>query len=340
VSKHSLAENKSSLMAQEAAESGQRIAEQLLKNKSLIENLVEKLKTFNPHSVMIVGRGSSDHAGVFAKYLFEIEAGIPTFAAAPSVSTIYKRQLNLKGCLVLIISQSGRSPDILEQARQSKASGAFCVALLNDAEAPLADIVDCVIPLYAGEEKSVAATKSFLCTLAALLQLVAYWQHNDVLIAALNTIPLALAKTVAAPVQLKFDDLNQVRNLVVLGRGLGYAIGKEIALKLKEVCGIHAEAFSSAEFLHGPVTLVGKNINIIVVLIEDESSHVHHKQIDELKTRGADMIYLDQANQQLHPRIAPLVVLQRFYLDIEKIAIAFGLNPDQPGGLKKVTETL
>ncbi|TQV89093.1 SIS domain-containing protein [Aliikangiella coralliicola] len=329
-----------SLMAKEAREASSRIAEQLEKNRTLIEKLAEQISVQNPHSVMIVGRGSSDHAGVFAKYLIEIEAGIPTYAAAPSVTTIYNRSLNLQGTLAIVISQSGRSPDILEQARQTKASGAYCIALLNDETAPLADIVDFVIPLSVGKEKSVAATKSYLATLSAILQLVAYWQKNDELISAVNGIPDALQKAVEGEAQLTFEYLDQVKNLVVLGRGLGYAVSKEIALKLKEVCAIHAEAFSSAEFLHGPVTLVEDSLKVIDVKVEDESSAVHDEQIAEIKNRGGNLAHLHQVTQGLHPRIAPLAVLQRFYLDIEKIAVERGLNPDQPGGLKKITETL
>jgi len=329
-----------SLMELEAKESSEKIANQLTKNKPIIEELAHQLIDYNPHSVMIVGRGSSDHAGVFAKYLIEIEVGIPTFAAAPSVTTIYNRQLNLQGCLVIIISQSGRSPDILEEARQCRASGAFCVALLNDEKAPLAELVDCVIPLRAGAEKSVAATKSFLATLSALLQIVAYWQDNRELQLALNDIPAALTKIVESKTQLNFDDLDKTKNLIVLGRGLGFSICKEIALKLKEVCSIHAEAFSSAEFLHGPVALAEHQLKIIVIEIDDESNDVHSEIIENVKQRGADLVYLNQDKQKLHPRIAPLVVLQRFYLDIEKIAVSRGLNPDEPGGLNKVTETL
>ena len=329
-----------SLMAKEAKEAGLRISEQLKTNKPLIQELTKRINKQKPHSVMIVGRGSSDHAGVFAKYLIEIEAGIPTYAAAPSVTTIYNRSLNLEGTLAIIISQSGRSPDILEQARQTKASGAYCVALLNDETAPLAEIVDFVIPLSVGQEKSVAATKSYLATLSAILQLVAYWQQNDDLIAAIDSIPEALQKAVEGESQLKFEHLDQVKNLVVLGRGLGFAISKEIALKLKEVCAIHAEAFSSAEFLHGPVTLVEGSLKVLDVKVEDESSHAHDEQIAEIDSRGGDLVHLHQVTPGLHPRIAPLAVLQRFYLDIEKIAVARGLNPDQPGGLKKVTETL
>ncbi len=329
-----------SLMFQEAREAGTRISEQLVNNQSSVVALAEAIRKFQPHSVMIVGRGSSDHAGVFAKYLIEIETGVPTFAAAPSVATLYHRKLNLNGTLAIMISQSGRSPDILEQAKQTKASGALCVALLNDTSAPLAKIVDHVIPLSVGEEKSVAATKSYLATLSAILQIVAHWKQDKGLIEALATIPSALHAAVEAKAQLVFDDLQNIKNLVVLGRGLGYAISKEIALKLKEVCAIHAEAFSSAEFLHGPVTLVESHLKVLDVQVADESLAAHKSMILEIVNRGGDLTHLHQVTEDLHPRIAPLAVLQRFYLDIERIAVERGLNPDRPGGLKKVTETL
>ena len=328
-----------SLMATEAKQAAEKIAIQLQQNKSLMSKLAEAINEFQPRMVMIVGRGSSDHAGVFAKYLFEIESGIPTFAAAPSIATVYNKPLEVSQCLVIVISQSGRSPDILEQTRQLKQNGAFCIALLNDEQAPLADLVDFVVPLCVGEEKSVAATKSYLATLSALIQLIAYWQNNEKLKLALDTIPTVLTAATLTEPQLSLADLQDVSNLVVLGRGLGYAISKEIALKLKEVCRIHAEAFSSAEFLHGPVTLVENKLKILDVQVQDESNQVHSEQIEEVKRRGADLVHLYQSSTDIHPRIAPLAVLQRFYLDIEKIAVESGLNPDEPVGLKKVTET-
>ncbi len=332
--------NYSSLMQKEATEAGDRIGEQLVKNKQRVEEIGRKIRDYAPHSVMFVGRGSSDHAGSFAKYLIEIETQIPTFAAAPSVATIYNRHLKLKGVLVIIISQSGRSPDILEQAKNAKKSGALCIAVLNDESSPLVDLVDYVIPLSVGEEKSVAATKSYMATLSAILQLVAYWKQDQELVKAIDQIPAALQKAVDSSSQLTFEYLDKVTNLVVLGRGLGFAISKEIALKLKEVCAIHAESFSSAEFLHGPVTLVQSALKIIDIQINDESKKAHSLQMKDMEVRGAKISELHQVTQNLHPRIAPLAVLQRFYLDIEKVAIKRGLNPDEPIGLKKVTETL
>ncbi len=329
-----------SLMKQEAEQASTYIQKQLIRNKPVIQKIAARLIDYSPHAVMLVGRGSSDHAGSFAKYLIEIEMGIPTFAAAPSITTVYNRTISLDKTLVIIISQSGRSPDILKQAKQAKLSGALCIAIVNDEQSPLTEFVDFVIPLSVGEEKSVAATKSYLATLSALLQMIAYWKNDTALVVALEQIPAMLSRSVTAQNQLRFEDLNNVKNLVVLGRGLGFAIGKEIALKLKEVCAIHAECFSSAEFLHGPVTLVDEQFKILNVLVDDESLAVHDSQIREMKSRGAMIVTLHNETGDIHPRIAPLAVLQRFYLDIEAIAVKRGLNPDLPKGLKKVTKTL
>jgi glucosamine--fructose-6-phosphate aminotransferase (isomerizing) len=328
------------IMEQEAKQAPAVVEGQLSSNKVLAEKIGAKLREIQPKMVMIIGRGSSDHAGVFGKYLIEIEAGIPTFSAAPSVSSVYGKQLKLDQALVIVISQSGRSPDIIAQAEMAKKAGAYCVALVNDETSPLKDIVDEVFPLKAGAEISVAATKSYLATLSALLQLTAYWTENEELIAALDTLPSALQKIIDSEPQLTSQSIDGVKNMVVLGRGLGFAISKEMALKLKEVSAIHAEAFSSAEFLHGPVTLVEQGLAILNCAVNDESVQSHQDQIDEMCQRGADLVHLRQTDNDVHPRLAPLVVLQRFYLDVAEVSVSRGFNPDEPKGLKKVTRTL
>lgn len=328
------------LMAAEARESAQRIAEQLSHNQTLATMLGERIRKLKPQLVMMVGRGSSDHAGVFAKYLIEIETGVPVAASAPSVTSVYGRTLQLAGALVLVISQSGRSPDILAQAEAAKAAGAYVVALVNDESSPLAELADAVLPLKAGPEKAVAATKSYLTTLSAIAQLVAAWTKNNDLEAALAKLPQALDRVCKEPAQLHKDSLAGVGHGIVLGRGLGYAISREVALKLKEVCGIQAEAFSSAEFLHGPVTLASKPLTVIDLHIDDESAANHSSQIADVKNRGAHILPMRVLASDVHPRLAPLCLLQRFYLDIAEIAVAMGLNPDAPAGLNKVTRTL
>jgi glucosamine--fructose-6-phosphate aminotransferase (isomerizing) len=328
------------IMEQEAKQAPSVVEGQLKANKSLAESIGKKLREISPKMVMIIGRGSSDHAGVFGKYLIEIEAGIPTFAAAPSVSSVYGKQLKLDQALVIVISQSGRSPDIIAQAEMAKKAGAYCVALVNDETSPLKDIVDEVLPLKAGAEISVAATKSYLATLSALLQLTASWTENKELISALDTLPAAMQTIIDSEPQLTSQSIDGVKNMVVLGRGLGYAITKEMALKLKEVSSIHAEAFSSAEFLHGPVTLVEQGLAILNCEVNDESAQSHKEQINEMVERGADLVHLRQTDANVHPRLAPLVVLQRFYLDVAEVSVSRGFNPDEPKGLKKVTRTL
>lgn len=331
---------KITIMEQEAKQTPAVIEKQLVLNENKAKSIGEKLRAFNPKMVMIIGRGSSDHAGVFGKYLIEIETGVPTFAAAPSVASVYGKELKLAQALVIVISQSGRSPDILAQAEMAKKAGAYCIALVNDETSPLVDIVDDVLPLIAGVEVSVAATKSYLATLSALLQMTAYWAENQELINALNTLPSALQSMIDSEVQLTPSSLDGVKSMVVLGRGLGYAVSKEMALKLKEVSSIHAEAFSSAEFLHGPVTLVEQGLAILNCAVNDESAVSHQEKIDEMVQRGADLIHLRQPDNTVHPRLAPLVVLQRFYIDVAEVAVSRGFNPDEPKGLKKVTKTL
>ena len=329
-----------SIMAAEAAQTPHVIASQLEANQSVCRELVASLTDFNPRMIMIIGRGSSDHAGVFAKYLFEVEMGLPVCAAAPSVSGVYQRQLRLDNTLAIVISQSGRSPDILKQAESAKAGGAFTVALVNDETSPLAELADAVLPIRAGEEKAVAATKSYLATLSALLQLCAIWSNNTRLQKALLDLPDALKGAIASQRQLKTNTLINVNNAVVLGRGFGYAVGREVALKLKEVLSIHAEAFSSAEFIHGPVTLVERKLHIVDLHIEDESAPFHKDIIADVESRGASLQTIFSGNTTLHPRLQPLLVLQRFYLDIEAIAVELGYDPDQPPGLNKVTKTV
>lgn len=328
------------IMEREAREAPTRIHQQLFNNKQTTVELGEKLRELDPKFVFMVGRGSSDHAGVFGKYLIEVETGTPVVAAAPSVKSVYGSQVNLAGSAVIVISQSGSSPDILSQAELAKQQGALCIALVNVEDSPLAKLADVVLPLNVGEEKAVAATKSYLATLSALLQLVAHWKNDIDLIEQVEQLPFVLEKTVGEPTQLSANYFADVEHLVVMGRGFGYALSREVALKLKEVCGIQAESFSSAEFLHGPVTLVEGGLKIVSLDIDDESKPSHQAQIDEVVNRGANLTRLEQVDSDIPNRIAPLTLLQRFYIDIASVALSRGVDPDAPAGLNKVTKTL
>lgn len=328
------------LIAEEAKEAPARIAEQLDENDHATEKLGSHLKLMAPRFIYTVGRGSSDLAGTFAKYLFEIETGVPVVSAAPSVTSIYGKRIKLDKALVLVISQSGRSPDILEQAKMAKQAGAFVVAMVNDEGSPLTELTDAVLPLKAGEQHAVGATKSLLTTMSALLHLTAKWSHNKELKRAIYDLPEILQRSIAAPPVLAADSLTEVKNCAILGRGFGYAVAKEIAMKLIGLCGIHAEAFSTAEFLHGGVSLTEQNLTVLNALIEDESTKSHIKQIQAFENRGVPVTHIRQPIKNIPPRLAPLSLLQRFYMDVGNIACAHGIDPDHPPGLKKITRTL
>lgn len=330
-----------SLMQQEARETAARIRCQLQQNQSVCAELAQQIRDFSPAFVYIVGRGTSDHAGVFARYLIEVELGLVVAAAAPSVASLFGRKLQLNRALVLLISQSGRSEDLLAQARAARDSGALVVALVNDASSPLAQLAHHTLPLLAGPERAVAATKSYLCTLSALLMLVAHWKQDQTLLTALSQLPELLDEVCRLPRRPQYGILQQSRHCVVLGRAFGYAIAREIALKIKEVCGIQAEAFSSAEFLHGPISLLNQPLVLLNAAIDDESAAAHQQQVAEVRRRGGEVLDLAlPAQRQVHPRLQPLLLMQGFYLDVEALAQQLGLNPDAPKGLNKVTSTV
>lgn len=328
------------LMAREARETPAIIQRQLSENVATFEQLADKIRAFSPSFVYMIGRGTSDHAGVYGRYLIEVELGIPVCHAAPSVSSVFQQTLKLDKALVIVISQSGRSPDILAQVAMAKKAGAMTVAFVNDETSPLADDVDVFVPLKAGPEIAVAATKSYLATLSSLATMVAYWKGDETLMSSIQALPAALDAVIADEAQLTPASLAGVGHCVVLGRSFGYAIAREVALKMKEVCGIQAEAFSSAEFLHGPISLLNRGVKSIDLSIPDETLAHHQGQIDEIQRRGGQVVTMAFNQVSLSPRLIPLLIMQRFYLDIEKIAVEMGLDPDSPQGLKKVTETV
>ena len=224
------------LMFKEAGEAASVVRQQLLLNKTRIVEAVARLKAFAPTAVVTCARGSSDHAATYAKYLFETQLGLVTASAAPSITSVYFAQPQLKGMLYVAVSQSGKSPDLLAAVTQAKSAGALTLAFVNVEDSPLAKLVDIVIPLHAGAEKSVAATKSYLATLAAILQLVSVWSDDADLQNAVANLPNALSQAWQLDWQLAVNQLSGATNLFVIGRGIGFGTAQEAALKLKETC--------------------------------------------------------------------------------------------------------
>ncbi|MEO5559275.1 MAG: SIS domain-containing protein [Dokdonella sp.] len=338
----------STRMYQEVRESAAAIANQLEANEAVIAELASSLHRHPPRLIATGARGSSDNAATFAKYLFETRLGVTTTSAAPSVQSIYAAEQDLDGALFLAISQSGKSPDLVDQADAAKRAGARVVAMVNVVDSPLAHTADFVIPLRAGPELSVAATKSFLCSLSALMHLAAEWKSDAVLRRALDGVPKALEASWPLDWSSLVEGLADAHNLFVVGRGLGLATAQEVALKLKETCGLHAEAFSAAEVQHGPMALVDAGFPVLFVVQDDDTREGTLDVAAKFRARGARVWIAGESSgvgalplaPTLDPICAPLVAAYRCYGAINALAIERGRNPDAPPHLKKVTETM
>lgn len=314
-----------------------------------MRRLGQRLRELDPHVVITCARGSSDHAATFAKYLIETRLGTPVASHAPSTSSIYAtawRKLN--GALFLSISQSGRSPDLLVSAQAARDAGAFVVAIVNDTDAPLAKIANVAIPLLAGPERSVAATKSFIGSLLAVAALVSAWNQDDDLANALNGAPETLGKAWALDWSPALPLLSGATSLFVVGRGLMLAVAQEAALKLKETCGLHAEAYSAAEVRHGPMAIVGAGFPVLMLVPGNAAGEAFAPLASDFVDRGAHVMMAGGASpgavnlpvlSGLHPALAPIAAIQSFYRLAVDLSIARGHHPDRPPHLRKVTET-
>jgi glucosamine--fructose-6-phosphate aminotransferase (isomerizing) len=341
-------EPETTLMYREAHEAEAAVARQLAANDAAITQLTLALRRRPPRFIVTSARGSSDHAATFAKYVLETQIGLFTASASPSVSSVYAARQNFDGALFLAISQSGRSPDLVAQAAAAKAAGAHVVALVNVADSPLASVADNVIALHAGSELSVAATKSYICALSAILHIAARWREDTALLDALFAVPEALHAGWPLDWTPLTEGLVDARNLFVIGRGFGFGAALEAALKFKETCGLHAEAFSAAEVRHGPMALVDVDFPVLFFAQRDDTRDGTLALAQEFRQRGARVWFAapDGGADMLpvaatsHPACTPLLAIQSFYRAANALALKRGRNPDVPPHLRKVTETL
>lgn len=338
----------STRMFAEAGEAADVIAVQHAANAERIAALVQRVRRQPPAAVLTCARGSSDHAATFAKYLIETRLAIVTVSLAPSVASVYGASPRAINALCLAISQSGQSPDLLETVRATKEAGAHCAALVNVAESPLAGLADDFIPLMAGPELSVAATKSYLASLAAIIDLVAVWSEDGELADALAAAPALLRQAWEVDWSPMVDRLRNARGLYVIGRGIGLGIAQEAALKFKETSGLHAEAFSAAEVKHGPMALVGPGFPLLVFRQSDETESGMDDLVGEVVARGGEVIVAGPTVKgaialpsiSAHPVIEPMLQIQSFYRAVNALSIVRGFDPDKPPHLAKVTETV
>jgi glutamine---fructose-6-phosphate transaminase (isomerizing) len=335
------------LMFQEAGSASDAVRAQAA-DAANIAVIGAELRRLRPRAVITCARGSSDHAATYAKYLIETHAKVLTASAAPSVSSVYGISQDVRGCLFIAISQSGRSPDLLASVASAKASGATVLALCNSADSPLMAAADLTMDLRAGLEKSVAATKSYLASLAAIIRLVASWMEDAALHAALEQLPALMDASWKLDWSAALPPLERAANLFVVGRGLGLGAAQEVALKIKETCALHAEAFSSAEVRHGPYTLLQKGFPALLLAQRDGTQPGIETLARDLVERGVPVLLAGGDAPGATPlpaaaaaaEIAPILLVQSAYRMIAGLALRRGLDPDRPPHLRKITETV
>jgi glucosamine--fructose-6-phosphate aminotransferase (isomerizing) len=336
-------------MALEIAETGSVLLRQHTGNAPATAEVAARVRGLDPGVVVTIARGSSDHASLYLKYLIEIMLGAPCASIGPSIASLYHAPLRLRGALAITISQSGRSPDIVALQAAARRAGALTVALVNDVNSPAAEGAECLLPLQAGVEKSVAATKSMIAALVAGASLIAEWASDASLSQGIAKLPALLSAPYAAPAAALVECVAGAKSAFVVGRGATFAIAAEAALKLKETCAIHAEAFSAAEILHGPAGVIAPGFLVIAFMPQDAAREGMAETLQRLRDMGANVLVVDVASSPLpaalavppadHPLLTPIVMLHRFYGLVEACARALGRDPDNPPHLRKVTET-
>ncbi|MCQ8781453.1 SIS domain-containing protein [Mangrovibrevibacter kandeliae] len=306
------------------------------------------LRERDPAVIATVARGSSDHAASYLKYAIELTAGVPVASLGPSIASIYHAPLKLARGACIAISQSGQSPDIVALAGAARAGGATVLSLTNAPASPLGAAADRVVDIKAGPERSVAATKSFVTSVVAGLAVLARWQQDTALQAALAALPDAFEQAIACDWTPLAEALDGQESLYILGRGPAHAIAMEAALKFKETCGVHAEAYSGAEVMHGPVAIVRAGFPVIALIARDAAQASMAKSVARVAGQGANVFATASTAGATtlpfaatgHALTDPLVLIASFYGFIEMLARRRGLDPDAPPHLKKVTETV
>jgi glucosamine--fructose-6-phosphate aminotransferase (isomerizing) len=338
-------------MAAELREASDAVQRQQHILATPLGDLVTRLRSRPPQLAVTCARGSSAHAATFAKHLIELHLGIPVAAMAPNIATVYRRPLRLDGQLFVAVSQSGRSDDLVETAAMARAAGALTGAIVNAPESPLAAACEFVLPIGAGPELSVAATKSFVATLGALLRLVASWSGDERLPGAIERLPARLAATADLDWGAALGSLSDAESLITIGRGPTLAIAREAALKLKEIANRHAEAFSGAEFLHGPVALVEPRYPILMFMPGDAAAEGLRHLAADLVGKGAALFIAGSERNKVtgpallpalapdHPETDAVCLIQSFYAMMVRLAERLGIDPDRPRHLQKITRT-
>jgi glucosamine--fructose-6-phosphate aminotransferase (isomerizing) len=332
-------------MLEEALASAEAVERQLQRLDPTLAEIAGRLRRQPPQVAMTVARGSSDHAASYFAYLTMQQLGLPVASLPMSVVTLQQAPLKVSGQVAFAFSQSGQSPDLVNSLRLLRKRGALSVAMVNAEDSPLEAACEFNVPLCAGIESSVAATKSFIATLSASARLVAHWKDDAELLEAGDALPGGLRDAASQDWSPAVEALRECQRLMVIGRGAGFAIAQEAALKFKE---IQAEAFSSAEVRHGPMALIDEHYPLLVFAPRGAEQAGVLSLAADMRQRGArvllaapdDIVERDLTlSRAEHAALDPILAIQSFYGMAARLAVARGLDPDQPRHLSKVTRT-
>lgn len=297
--------------------------------------------------ILLVARGSSDNAAVFGRYAFELASRRPVALAAPSLATLYGARTDLRGWLVVAVSQSGKTPEIVTVAEAARAAGGRVVAMTNDPSSALAGAADATVALGAGDERAVPATKTFTAQLAAFAAIAEAlgevpWQGRD-----WDALPDAVRDVLdsPAPVERVAARLRDAEGLITVGRGFLFATALEASLKLKEAALLNAQGYSAADLLHGPIAVVAPDLPVMAFVADGPARAAMDELVTAVRGRGADVVLVGPVDGDLPVRVNVAEALSSIPQTVRAqqvaraVALLRGLDPDTPRGLSKVTMT-
>ena len=322
----------------------------LLDTESQFTALANLLKNSEIKSVLVLARGTSDNAAHFLKYLIETQLGLPVGLTSPSSVTIYRAKLNFENTLIVAISQSGQSTDLVEYAAAAKTAGAKLISITNDEKSPLAKLADHHLPLMAGVELAVAATKSYAAQLLASVMLVSAWSskltnYKSVVDAATE---LLANSSVLSDAVAKCDRANEI---VVLGRGFSYPNAREAALKIQETSKISVQGLSIADYMHGPISALTDKSQVLLFVPNGIPLESLKGDLEKIRAKSPSIFWFGsgelalpnevvipgaKCENEVFSSVVDSIILQTFALEFAR---KNGLDPDSPEGLSKVTFT-
>lgn len=340
-----------SLLEQEIRSQPDVIARLLDRETAHVADIVKQLPSFQ--YALIAARGTSDHAANYAQYAWASLAGYPVALGTPSLYTLYNQPPRMDGALVVGVSQSGQSPDIVAVVEEGKRQGRPTLAITNDANSPLAAAADHVIELHAGQERSVAATKTYTAQITVMALLAASFAGIDQ--RDLQELPASVAATLkgADAIAERAERYRYMQECVLVGRGYNLATSFELGLKLKELTYIMATSYSSADFRHGPIATVAEGMPVILIMPRGATYDDMVALAQDLKSRGAELLIISDAEEsaalattslRMAPQgpewLSPVTAIVPGQLLALFVTQAKGFDPDKPRSLTKVTKTL